>query len=255
VERIGDGFSLAEAPVVTADDVLLVSDVLGGGVRRFAARGRELDPLLDRRRGIGGMAQLPDGSVVVSGRDLSVADSHGTLTVVAEVVDGGTGYNDLTTTVDGTIVAGLLTCHPLAGGALTPGMIVEVRPGGGLASARLPFGWPNGVGFSPDEDVLYLADYASGVVHRSTWTGSVTDLEPEPWITTPSGDADGLAVGTEGDVWVASGVGRTVLRYSGTGHLVEAVEVPDDFVSSCCLWPGTGRLVITTGTGVFLHEL
>jgi sugar lactone lactonase YvrE len=254
VERIGDGFSLAEAPVVTADDVLLVSDVLGGGVRRFDARGRELDPLLDRRRGIGGMAQLPDGSVVVSGRDLSVADSHGTLTVVAEVLDGGTGYNDLTATADGVVVAGLLTCHPLSGGALTPGLVVEVRPDADLASARLPFSWPNGVGFSPGEDMLYLADYASGVVYRSSWTGSVTDLELEPWITTPSGDADGLAVGADGDVWVAAGVGRTVLHYSRTGDLVGAVEVPDDFVSSCCLWPGTGRLVITTGTGVFVHE-
>jgi sugar lactone lactonase YvrE len=255
VERIGDGFSLAEAPVVTADDVLLVSDVLGGGVRRFAARGRELDPLLDRRRGIGGMAQLPDGSVVVSGRDLSVVDSHGTLTVVAEVVDGGTGYNDLTTTADGLIVAGMLTCHPMSDAELTPGVIVEVRPDADVVSAPLPFDWPNGVGFSPSEDTLYLADYATGVVHRGAWSGSVSDLALEPWITTPSGDADGLAVAPDGSLWVASGGGRSVLHYSSTGHLLEAVEVPDDFVSSCCLWPGTGRLVITTGTGVFLHEL
>jgi sugar lactone lactonase YvrE len=255
VERIADGFSLAEAPVVTADDVLLVSDVLAGGVRRFDSHGRELDPLLDRRRGIGGMAQLPDRSVVVSGRDLSIADRDGTLTPVAQVLDGGTGYNDLTATADGVIVAGLLTCHPLSGGALTPGVLVEVRPDAGLASVALPFSWPNGIGFSPSEDLLYLADYASGVVHRSPWTGSVTGLALEPWITTPSGDADGLAVAPEGDLWVASGVGRSVLHYSPGGHPLDAVEVPDDFVSSCCLWPGTGRLVITTGTGVFLHEL
>jgi sugar lactone lactonase YvrE len=254
VERIGDGFSLAEAPVVTGDDVLLVSDVLGGGVRRFDSRGRELRPLLDRRRGIGGMAQLADGSLVVSGRDLSVADSHGRLTTVAGVVGDGTGYNDLTVTADGTIVAGMLTCHPMSDTELTPGVIVEVRDAD-VVSAPLPFDWPNGVGFSPSEDRLYLADYSTGVVHRSVWTGSVSDLALEPWITTPSGDADGLAVASDGSVWVASGVGRSVLHYGSTGHLLEAVEVPDDFVSSCCLWPRTGRLVITTGTGVFLHEV
>jgi sugar lactone lactonase YvrE len=203
---------------------------------------------------LGGMAELPDGSVVVSGRDLSVADRDGGLSVVAEVLEGGTGYNDLTVTAGGTIVAGLLTCHPLGGGELTPGILVEVRPGGGTASAPLPFSWPNGIGFSPREDVVYLADFATGVVHRSPWSGSVTDLELQPWVTTPSGDADGLAVGPEGDLWVAAGAGRSVLHYRADGKLLDAVEVLDDFVSSCCLEPGAGRLVITTGTGVFVHE-
>jgi sugar lactone lactonase YvrE len=235
--------------------VLLVSDALGGGVRRFDADGLELDPLLDHRRGIGGMGLLADGSVVVSGRDLSVVRPDGITEVVAGLVEGGTFYNDLAVAGDGTVVAGMLTYQPFAGGDPTPGVLVAVAPDGARSSAPLPFTWPNGVGFSPSGDVVYVADFTTGVVHRGGWRGDVAGLELRPWVTSPSGDADGLAVSEDGHVWVATGAGGAVLRHDATGEPVERLDVPDDFVSSCCLWPGRDRLVVTTGTGVFLHDL
>ena len=255
MERIAEGFSLAEAPVVTAEDVLLVSDALGGGVRRFDAGGVELDALLERRRGIGGMAQLPDGRIVVSGRDLSVVDGTGMSAVLAELEEAGTGYNDITVAPDGTVLAGMLTFRPFTDAPLTPGAVVSVAPDGTTVAAALSFCWPIGAGFSPSGDVFYLADFATGVVHRSPWTGSVDELQLAPWITSPTGDADGLAVGETGDVWVAGGAGGDLLRYTPAGALVERLTVGDDFVSSCCFWPGRDRLVITTGTGVFWHDL
>lgn len=254
MRRIADGFALAEAPVVTNDDVLLVSDVLDGGVRRFDADGSELPALIDRRRGIGGMAQLASGEVLLSGRDLSVVHDDGTSTVLCDLLEGGTGFNDLAVDADGHVIAGMLTCHPMSEGALTAGVVVQVAADGTVRSASLPFGWPNGIGFSPCQDQLYLADFHTGVVHRSVWTGSVDDLALEPWVTSPSGDADGLVVTSGGDVLVAAGAGGSVLRYSPAGQLLETLDVPDDFVSSCCLWPGRDRLVVTTGTGVFLHD-
>ena len=123
----------------------------------------------------------------------------------------------------------------------------------GVRTTALPFCWPNGAGFSPAGDRFYLADYDTGVVHATSWTGTVEDLELTPWITSPTGDADGLAVGDDGHVWLAAGSGRCILRHDTNGELVERIEVPDDFVSSCCFWPGQDRLVITTGTGVFFH--
>jgi sugar lactone lactonase YvrE len=255
VERIAGGFSLAEAPVATAEGVLLVSDVLAGGVRRFDADGAELAPLVEGRRGIGGMVQLADGRIVVSGRDLSVVDRTGAWAVLAGLQDGGTGYNDLTVAPDGTVIAGMLTFRPFAEGEQTPGVLVGVRPDGSVETAPLPFSWPNGMGLSTDGDVFYLSDFATGVVHRSRWTGSVTDLRLEAWVTSPTGDADGLVVTDADDVWVAGGAGGNLLRYDPDGALVEQLAVPDDFVSSCCTWPPGQRLAITTGTAVFLHDL
>jgi sugar lactone lactonase YvrE len=255
MERVASGFSLAEAPVVTEEDVLLVSDVLAGGVRRFDVDGLELDPLLESRRGIGGMGLLANGSVVVSGRDLSVVHADGTSVVLAALLDGGTGYNDLAVDDDGMVVAGMLTCRPMAGETLTPGVLVGVGPGGPRWSTPLPFCWPNGVGFSPVGDMVYIADFATGVVHRGPWGGDTGELMLEPWVTSPSGDADGLAVSDDGHVLVAAGAGGAVLCYDATGELVDRIAVPDDFVSSCCFWPGRHRLVVTTGTGVFVRDL
>jgi sugar lactone lactonase YvrE len=255
MERVAGGFSLAEAPLVIDGDVLLVSDVLGGGVRRFDVDGVELDPLLQGRRGIGGMGLLADGGVVVSGRDLSRVSVDGTSVVLAALLDGGTGYNDLAVGADGTVVAGMLTCRPMSGDALTPGVLVVVGPDGTHRSAPLSFCWPNGMGFSPGGDELYVADFATGVVHRGPWGGGVDEMVLEPWAISPTGDADGLAVSDDGHVWVAGGAGGEVLGYDVAGELVERIDVPDDFVSSCCFWPGRHRLVVTTGTGVFVHDL
>lgn len=256
MDRIADGFALAEAPVVTAADELLVSDVLHGGIRRFAADGTELDPLDTERRGVGGMGVLPDGSVVASGRDLVSFGADGSAEVVVARPDGGTGFNDLTVTADGTVIAGLLTCRPMGGDELTPALLVLRGPDGTVSSAPLPFCWPNGVEVSPAGDLLYFADFATGVVHRSPWpVGSAADVHLEPWFTSPSGDADGLALGDDGHVWVASGVGRSVLRVDASATVVDELAVPDDFVSSCAWWPRHERLVVTTGSAVFFHEI
>lgn len=253
MERIAAGFSLAEAPTVTADDVLLVSDVIGGGVRRFDAGGNELEPLLSGRRGIGGMGLLPDGRVLVSGRDLSAVHRDGTSETVLPLLEGGTGFNDLAVTGDGAIVAGMLTSRPMAGEPLTPAALVVRTPDGEYGAVDVAFGWPNGIGFSPAEDLVYVADFDTGIVHRGEW-GGAGPLALEPWAASPSGDADGLAVDADGHVWVAAGAGGLVLHYDTAAALVEQIAVPDDFVSSCCWWPGRSRLVVTTGSGVFLHE-
>ncbi len=255
MEHIADGFALAEGPVITPADELLVSDVLNGGVRRFAADGSELEPLLDRRRGIGGMGIGPGGLAVVSGRDLSRVADDGTLTVLAEQTEGGTGFNDLVVTSSGDVIAGMLTCHPMGGGELTPGALVQIAPAGDRTEVALTISWPNGMGLSPGGDTFYLSDFETGVVHAGAWTGSVADLELEPWFVSPTGDADGLAIDDDGHIWLAGGVGRCILHVDPDADLVERIDVPGDFVSSCCFWPGRDRLVITTGTGVVFHTL
>lgn len=254
MKQIADGFSLAEAPTITPDGVLLVSDVIAGGVRRFDAGGDELERLVDGRRGVGGMGLLPGGAVVMSGRDLTAVKGERSAEV-APLLPGGTGYNDLAITADGQVLVGMLTCRPMAGDALTPGVLVGICPDGRRETLGLPFCWPNGIGLNADETRLWFADYATGVVYSSPWAGSVAALELEPWATSPSGEADGIAVADDGSVWVASGSGGSLLRYRDTGDLVETLEVPDEFVSSCCLWPGADRLAITTGTAVFVHDL
>jgi gluconolactonase len=252
MEQLARGFSLAEAPLVV-DDVLAVSDVLGGGVRRFRADGTEVEPLIEDRHGIGGMGLLSDGGTVVSGRDLTIVRPDGSTEVLAEVPVGGTGFNDILV-VDDSVIAGVLTSRPMAGEPLQPGALLHVERDGTATSAPVSFCWPNGIALGPGGDRLHVADYAEGVVHAGTWTGQLSGLVLEPWFTSPTGDVDGLALDDDGSFWIAGGAGGVVLHVDEHGTEVGQLDVPDDFVSSCCLWPGRSALVVTTGTGVFLHS-
>ena len=119
----------------------------------------------------------------------------------------------------------------------------------------LPFAWPNGIGFSPERDRMFVADFDTGVVYASPWTGAPAGLSFEPWWQSPTGDADGLAVAMDGRVFVAGGAGGAVLIVDPDGQLVEQIDVPDDFVSSCCFWGTESTLAITTGAGLFVHDL
>ena len=82
--------------------------------------------------------------------------------------------------------------------------------------------------------------------------GSLTS--PRTFAETPAGSADGLAVDTEGGVWVATGEAATVVRFTADGSLDRKLDVPGPFVSSLCFGGEDMRDVfITTGDGKLLR--
>ncbi|MGO4256605.1 SMP-30/gluconolactonase/LRE family protein [Marmoricola sp. RAF53] len=112
---------------------------------------------------------------------------------------------------------------------------------------------PNGLGWSPDADTLYLIDtqdltlYAypfdldSGAVGERRVVATF-DLERD-------GYPDGLAVDSEGFVWIAMWAGAAVLRVSPDGEVVRRVPMPVAQTSSCAfVGPGLSDLVVTSAT-------
>jgi gluconolactonase len=146
----------------------------------------------------------------------------------------------------------------MSGGELTPALLSIVDPVGTHTAVALDFAWPNGIGLAPDESVLYVADFDQGVIHASPWRPgeqAAAGIALEPWATSPTNDADGLVVSADGTLWVAGGAGGVVLHFDASGRLLDQLDVPDDFVSSCTYWPDPDHLAITTGTAVFVHQL
>ena len=95
----------------------------------------------------------------------------------------------------------------------------------------------NGLGWSPDDTLMYHVDTprrrvdvfefdaATGALGRRR---AVIDIAPE------HGRPDGLAVDAEGGIWVALWGGGAVHRYDPDGRLDERVELPVSQVTSCC---------------------
>jgi gluconolactonase len=186
-----------------------------------------------------------DGGLVVSGRDVAHVKEGQTRTVLA--LDGVTGFNDLTAGPDGAVYVGALRFRPFGGESPVPGDVWRVGEGGEAEMLFAGIPWPNGIGFSPDGESLYVSDYASGQVLVRRSSGP-----PEVFAETPSGDADGLAVDAEGGVWVALGSGGGIGRYSPRGRLEEVLDIPADFVSSLCFGGEDMQdLYVTTAGGLF----
>lgn len=241
--------------MVLPDGSVAFSDVLGGGVHRWSPDG-SVDTLLERRRGIGGMALTADGRLIVSGRDLALLDGGETRTLLE--VDGSTGFNDLGTDSHGRVYAGVLRFHPFKGEQPVPGGIWAL--GGDLPEPRevaREIDWANGIGFAPDGGTLYASDYAHS--HVLAWEAKADGglSGRRVFAEAPAGSCDGLAMDSDGGVLVALGDGG-IARFHPDGTLDGRIEVPADFVTSLCFGGEDMRELYITGvangSGVLLRD-
>ena len=138
-----------------------------------------------------------DGGVVVSGRDITHVQPDGTNRLLFAPPEGVTGFNDIGATVDGTILAGGLRFMPFANDEVVPGAFWHITAPEPAELVLDDVAWPNGVG--DDGSTWRFCDY-----HRGTVTvmdhGGGTERRV---LTTPSGEADGLAFDDDGGMWVA----------------------------------------------------
>ena len=240
MEVLASGYGLLEAPCVDDDGSVYFSDVLGGGVHRWAPGG-DVETVIPKRRGVGGMCLHADGGLVVSGRDVVHVRDGESRTLLE--LEGVTGFNDLAPGPDGELYVGALRFMPFGGEDPVPGEVWMVGTSGKARETIGGIQWANGIGLSPGGETLYVSDYAPGeVIALELGTG-----ERRVLARTPSGDADGLAVDVDGGVWVALGSGGAIGRFSPGGELEDVVEVPATFVSSLCFGGPDGRdLYVTT---------
>jgi gluconolactonase len=220
--------SLLEAPRFAGDGAVVYSDVIAGGVWSCPAQGPVYE-VLPKRRGIGGIVAHADGGWVISGRDvIHLARDGAQRVLLADAT--ARGYNDLAATREGELLAGVLRYRPLAGEAPRNGALVRLGRDGELRVLSEEVVWPNGIGVSPDGETIYVSDYA----RRLVLAVRAEDGAVREFARSPRGSADGLAVDSEGGVWVALGDGGAVARFDSDGRLDDVAELPAGFVSSLC---------------------
>ena len=100
---------------------------------------------------------------MISGRDVIHLAPDGSQRVLLADPDA-CGYNDLATTREGDLLAGVLRYRPLAGEEPRSGALVRLRRDGELRVLSEEVVWPNGIGVSPDGQTVYVSDYARELV-------------------------------------------------------------------------------------------
>ena len=88
--------------------------------------------------------------------------------------------------------------------------VYRVDPSGNVERVADDFQRPNGLAFSPDERVLYIADTRGGHIRRFDVDGGKL-TGGEVFADSPGGNFDGLRVDVEGRVWAAA-ARRPLLR-------------------------------------------
>ena len=241
MELLASGYGLVEGPRVDSEDRLYFSDVHGGGVYRRTPEGL-LETVVPKRRGVGGIALHADGGIVCSGRN------------ICHVRDGETrilfdppetpGFNDIFTDAQGRVYAGTMRTSPFgdaAAGPRTPGELWRIDAEGKAVELYGDVSLTNGIGFSPDGAVIYHSDTARShvIAHDVAPDGSC--MNRRAFAILDRGGPDGLAVDTQGFVWVAAYGGGCVSRFAPDGRLDQHVEVPAKEVTSLCFGGDDGR--------------
>ena len=121
---------------------------------------------------------------------------------------------------------------PFRGEAPVPGEIWRIPVQGDVAPVAEGVLWANGIGFSPDGTVAYGSDYARSCVLAWDVAADGSLTSPRTFAEMPAGSADGMAVDSEGGVWVATGEAANVVRFTADGSLDRRLDVPAPFVSS-----------------------
>ena len=131
--------------------------------------------------------------------------------------------------------------QPGAGGLyrISTSLSVEVVKNGVTVS--------NGIGWSPDTSHCYYVDSATRRIDRYAWSSD--GLTDRRLLVSIAGDGqpDGLAIDSDGNIWVALFGGGQVHCYTPVGDLVAVVEVPVAQVTAVCFsGENLDDLLITT---------
>jgi len=273
-ERLGGDAVWAEGPLyLPGDDAVIWSDIPGDRILRWSAATGEVTV---ERTG----AEFTNGRILdLAGR--VVTCSHGRRAVERTEPDGTTHVlvdrwsggrfnspNDVVVKSDGTIwftdpAYGIIQAAEGHPGEREYGdhYVFRFEPStGDVRPVVVDVEEPNGLAFSPDESLLYVADSAAGaglghfrgvnhhirvydVVHGRFAKNGRLFAEVSPGVP------DGLRVDVHGNVWTSSG--DSVQVFAPDGARLGRVPVPEVVANVCFGGPDLTTLFVTATSGLY----
>ena len=232
VSRVGA--LLGEGPIWDARaECLWWVDIIGKALHRFEpgpeAANRETRWTLDCEPGAVAPCTRPgDGVMLVTPEGyLRFHPGSGQKALLAEVERdiAATRMNDGKCDSQGRFWAGTMA-HDESAGA---GGFYVLDEGDGVRQVLRDVGISNGLGWSPDDALMYYIDSQTRAVDVFDFdadAGSLANRRHLVEVPEPEGIPDGLCVDRDGFVWVALWSGSAVHRYSPDGRLDTKIELP-----------------------------
>ena len=269
VERLWTGARWLEGPAwFPASRSLIVSDIPNNRMLRFDECDGSVSTFRQPSNNSNGNTRDPEGRLVTCehlARRVTRTEHDGAITVLADRYEGKrfNSPNDVVVKNDGSIwftdpSYGILFDYE--GGKAASEMdrcnVYRIDGhSGAITVAANDFEKPNGLAFSPDESLLYIAD--TGVTHKEGGPKHIRRFKvngaklsgSEVFATCTNGLFDGFRLDEEGRIWSSAADG--VHCYHPDGALIGKVKIPE-LVSNVC-WGGAklNRLFICGTTSLY----
>jgi gluconolactonase len=214
-QLVSEGYKSVEGPAANARGEVFFNDVTSSKTFKIGLDGKISEFIADSKKG-SGQAFGPNGKLyAVAGGDQKVVvyDADGTAKVIA---DGWVG-NDLVVAHNGNVYV----TNPPAGNSNDPSKVWLIKPGGEKSVVDTGLKYANGIALSPDQTLLYVADYRSHWVYSYLVQpdGSLQNKQRFYWLHVPDtsdqSNADGIRVDRDGRLYVATALGIQVCDQAG----------------------------------------
>ena len=272
-ERLARGFVFTEGPLWHPDGHWLFVDVRANLIYRLAPGGRP-EIIREQSGSSNGMTFDRQGRLLIcegDNRQITRREPDGTYTPLAQRLGGKriNRPNDLVTRSDGSIY------FTDPGGRLTPqereldfSGVHRIAPDGTLTNVTAETEYPNGIAFSPDERVLYVAitrrdercmeEKTRGEVctHQCIRAFDVAadgslggNRVFATMASAADGVPDGMKVDVEGRVYCTGPEGVWV--FDASGHHLGVIRLPE--IPANCAWGGPDHrtMLFTARTSVY----
>lgn len=267
LEEIVTGLRWAEGPVWFADlGCLLFSDIPNQRIMRWS-EGGTATVFRQPSNFANGHTRDRQGRLVScehGTRRVTRTEIDGSVTVLADSYQGKrlNSPNDVVVSADGAVwftdpSYGIMSDYEgyRSEQEQAKRNVFRIDPAGVLAVVTDDFRQPNGLAFSPDEKILYVADsafshnpFAPRHIRAFDVSGGALSGDRE-FCSIDAGLPDGIRVDWQGNVWSSAGDG--VHCFGADGVRLGKIKVPQVVSNLCFGGPRKNRLYITATTSVY----
>ena len=258
IEKLAGGFHFTEGPVWHKDGFLLFSDIPANAIVKWQPDGKG-STYREVSGNSNGLTFDREGRLIAcehGNRRVTREEKDGKIAVLASHYQGKrlNSPNDVVVKSDGSIY---FTDPPYGvepkDRELDFQGVFRLSPDGKLTLLADEFDRPNGLAFSPDEKVLYIAD-SSARMHVRAF-----DVKPDGTLakgrffaemkTGEPGAPDGMKVDSKGNLWTTGPGGVWV--FDKTGKHLGTIKPPE--VPANCAWGNSDgkTLYMTARTGLY----
>ncbi len=262
-ERIATGFGYTEGPVWHPDGYLLFSDIFGNTIHKWTPDGAA-EIFRSPSGHSNGLTFDRQGRLIAcehSNRRISRTELDGTIVTLADTYDGKrlNSPNDAVVKSDGSIYftdppTGLTAKYGVPGiQELAFRGVYRILPDGKTLELLVDnIHDPNGLAFSPDEKVLYIADGTRILAFNVQPDGTLANRRS---FVSLSGWMDGIKVDVDGNLYVTTFNRLVVEICDSTGKHLGSIATPE--ATSNCAFGGADNktLFITAERSVYRIRL